>query len=88
MSAHTTEKLVYMANQIARNLVHDADPVGAMADHIDAFWSARMKAQIFEHGPEGLERIAVGALERLGWGVTPEHHTRATDPAALGSDAG
>lgn len=66
MSAHTTEKLVYMANQIARNVTHEPDPVAMIAEHIQAFWSARMKADIFAV-LEGaaLEPAARAALERL-----------------------
>lgn len=66
MSAHTTEKLVYMANQIARNVTHEPDPVAMIADHIHAFWSARMKADIFAV-LEGaaLEPAARAALDRL-----------------------
>ena len=43
------ERLVYMANQIARNfeaIGHDA-AAAATADHIASFWDPRMKAQIF-----------------------------------------
>lgn len=66
MSAHTTEKLVYMANQIARNVTHEPDPVAMVADHIHAFWSARMKADIFAVlGEAALEPAARAALERL-----------------------
>jgi formate dehydrogenase subunit delta len=69
MSAHTTEKLVYMANQIARNVTHDPDPVAMIADHIHAFWSPRMKADVFAamDDPEGtaLDSVARAALERL-----------------------
>lgn len=65
MSAGTVDKLVMMANQIARNLALDDDPVAATADHIKAFWSPRMKDQIFAHGPEGLDAIARDALARL-----------------------
>lgn len=66
MSAHTAEKLVYMANQIARNVTHEPDPVAMIAEHIQAFWSARMKADIFAV-LEGaaLEPAARAALERL-----------------------
>ncbi|MFX8832878.1 formate dehydrogenase subunit delta, partial [Acinetobacter baumannii] len=35
-----------MANQIARNVAHEPDPVATVADHIVAFWSGRMRAQI------------------------------------------
>ena len=47
MTAHTPEKLVYMANQIARNLALDPDPVGTLEQHIRAFWSPRMKDMAF-----------------------------------------
>lgn len=66
MSAHTTEKLVYMANQIARNVSHEPDPVAMIADHIHAFWSARMKADVFAVLHEAaFEPTARAALERL-----------------------
>jgi formate dehydrogenase subunit delta len=42
------ERLVYMANQIARNfeaLGHD-QAIKATADHIASFWDPRMKAKI------------------------------------------
>ncbi len=69
MSAHTTEKLVYMANQIARNVTHEPDPVAMIAEHIEAFWSPRMKADVFAvmDSPEGaaLDPVARAALERL-----------------------
>ena len=69
MSAHTTEKLIYMANQIARNVTHDPDPVTMIADHIQAFWSPRMKADVFAvlGGPGGvaLDPVARAALDRL-----------------------
>jgi formate dehydrogenase subunit delta len=61
----TTAKLVTMANQIARNLLHDKDPVLAVADHIHAFWTVRMQEQLFAHGPDGLDAVAIAALERL-----------------------
>jgi formate dehydrogenase subunit delta len=69
MSAHTTEKLVHMVNQIAKNVMHDPDPVAMIADHIHAFWSVRMKADVFAvlDGPEGaaLDPVARAALQRL-----------------------
>ena len=43
------ERLVYMANQIARNfeaIGHDA-AAKATADHVASFWDPRMKSQIF-----------------------------------------
>ena len=74
MSAHTLDKLIYMANQIVRNLTHEADPVSMIADHIKAFWSPRMIAQITpvlsesvlsETGPARLDPVAHAALSRL-----------------------
>jgi len=88
MSADSVEKLVMMANQIARNLALDDNPVAATADHITAFWSPRMKDQIFAHGPEGLDAIARDALAQLAKGHEPAPQNRATDPHAKGSDAG
>ena len=69
MSANTLDKLITMANQIARNVTHDPDPVGMIADHIKAFWSPRMLQQIFAvlEGPEGaqIDPVAHAALSRL-----------------------
>jgi formate dehydrogenase subunit delta len=69
MSAHTLDKLITMANQIARNVALDVDPVSMIADHIKAFWSPRMLQQIFAvlEGPEGakIDRVAHAALSRL-----------------------
>jgi formate dehydrogenase subunit delta len=65
----TSAKLVRMANQIARNLTHDKDPVAAVADHIHAFWTRRMQQQLLAHGPDGLDPMALAALERLAPGI-------------------
>lgn len=88
MSAQTGEKLVYMANQIARNQALEADPVAAVADHIASFWTPRMKQDVLAQNAGDLEPIARAALERLAAGREPAHQTRATDPEAHGSDAG
>ena len=40
----TTERLIHMANHIAANLTHDADPVATMAEHIrPSRWQLRMR---------------------------------------------
>jgi formate dehydrogenase subunit delta len=69
MSAHTLDKLVLMANQIARNVTHDPDPVGMIAEHIKAFWSPRMIAQIAPvvagADQARLDPVAQAALSRL-----------------------
>lgn len=61
----TIERLVHMANQIAANLTHDADPVATMADHIALFWDPRMKRLIAEHDGSGLSPIAAAAIKAL-----------------------
>ena len=69
MSSHTPEKLAYMANQIARNLTLDPDPVGAMAQHIHAYWTARMQDMILAladaTGGKALDPVASEAISRL-----------------------
>jgi formate dehydrogenase subunit delta len=43
----TGQRLVYMANQIARNLgYHGKDAAAATADHLIQFWDPRMKQRI------------------------------------------
>lgn len=44
----STDKLVLMANQIARNLAVQGDEraVAATADHITRFWNARMRKDL------------------------------------------
>jgi formate dehydrogenase subunit delta len=84
----TTAKLVRMANQIARNLARDRDAVSAVADHIHAFWTVRMQEQLFAHGAEGLDPLAIAALERLANNFASPHRTSATDEQDHGCDAG
>ena len=88
MSAHTVDKLAYMANQIARNLVHDDAPVAAVADHITAFWTPRMIDTLIAQGAAGLDPVAADAVARIADGRVPAPQTRATDPQVHGSDAG
>jgi formate dehydrogenase subunit delta len=58
--------LVYMANQIARNLAPqgEATAVDQTAQHIRDFWGPRMKAAILANG-EGLDPLAKAAVEQL-----------------------
>jgi formate dehydrogenase subunit delta len=64
----TIDRLVYMANQIARfhgPQPHDA-AVAGVAEHIRKFWDPRMKAMIAAHvaaGGAGLEPRALEALK-------------------------
>ncbi len=65
MSADTGEKLVYMVNQIARNLTHESNPADVIARHVITFWSPRMKTTFLDwvaaHGLAGLEPAAQAA---------------------------
>jgi formate dehydrogenase subunit delta len=64
----TEERLVYMANQIARNFaVMGAGAAAATADHIARFWDPRMRARILGGDPRqlGLSEIAASAVELL-----------------------
>ena len=78
------ERLVYMANQIARNfqaIGHDA-AAAAMADHIASFWDPRMKDQIFtlmDRGDADLSDTARAALLTLRRDGAPDPQTRATE---------
>ncbi len=69
MSRNTEERLIHMANHIATNLALDDAPAHTMADHITAFWSPRMKQQIFayiaEMGSDSLSPVANEALALL-----------------------
>ena len=94
---NSLEKLVYMANQIARNFatMNDVDAVCAVADHIGNFWDPRMRATIFAHfeeGGEDLSPVARRAIEILRDRGKPPPQTRATEFNAVDesgrSDAG
>lgn len=69
------EKLVMMANQIARNVAvqGEARAVAITADHIARFWDPRMRGAILAHlaaGGAGLDPLARAAVERLSEGTT------------------
>lgn len=94
---NSLEKLVYMANQIAKNFAatRRSNPALATADHIGAYWDPRMKAMIFERldaGGEGLDPKAREALTILRDRGRPAPQTRATEFNAVDevghSDAG
>ncbi len=79
----TEQRLVTMANQIARNLASrgDAAAAAATADHIATFWDPRMKASAFAllHHPEaGFLPIVRTALELLARGSEPPPQSGAT----------
>ena len=65
----TEERLVYMANQIAREfaVMGDGAAAAATADHIAKFWDPRMRGRILAGDPQelGLSQIAASAFELL-----------------------
>ncbi len=65
MSDQTDGKLVHMANQIARNLRLDDNPVAAVADHIRAFWNPRMIETLASQQAAALDPVAAQALAQL-----------------------
>ena len=77
MSVMSTEdRLVYMANQIARNFAVRGDAAAALAtaDHIAAFWDPSMKRRIFarsEAPGSGLGPVAMRAIVHLQHGDAP-----------------
>lgn len=79
----TEERLIYMANQIARNFAIAGDEKAALAtaDHIAMFWDPSMKARLFS--PElkesaGLDPIARMAVDYLRLEGTPQPQSQAT----------
>jgi len=70
VTSHTSEKLVYMANQIGKFFASQgpAVAISGTAEHIRKFWDPRMRAAIFAHldnGGAGLDPTARQAIESL-----------------------
>ena len=67
--SETADRLVYMANQIARNFtVLDTDTdaaAAATAEHIRLFWDPRMRAAIRAGDRAGLGPVAAAAIDLL-----------------------
>jgi formate dehydrogenase subunit delta len=64
------DRLVYMANQIARFFVSQGkdEAAGAIADHLVKFWDPRMRVAIVAHlasGGAGLDPSVRDAVEIL-----------------------
>lgn len=72
MSHGTTDRLVYMVNQISKAFAHDpeAKAVAEISNHLKKFWEKRMLMAIFKHLDEGgeglapLAKMAVAALKQ------------------------
>ncbi len=74
----SADKLVYMANQIAKFFESQGQEkaVAGTADHLKKFWDPRMRTQIIAHvkaGGSGLDPVARKAIEQL-----PEMKTAAS----------
>jgi formate dehydrogenase subunit delta len=66
----TGERLIYMANQIARNLAAEGGErsVEMVADHIRSFWDPAMRRRIVTLAadrPDALSPIAAAAVQRI-----------------------
>jgi formate dehydrogenase subunit delta len=66
----TADRLVYMANQIARNLAAEGDEraTDMVAEHIRSFWDPAMRRNIIKLArecPEALSPIAFAAVGRI-----------------------
>lgn len=61
------ERLIAMANQIARNLAIQGEEEAARAtcQHLKDFWDPRMKAAILASDRSALDPIARAAVDRL-----------------------
>jgi formate dehydrogenase subunit delta len=69
-ASHTSDKLVYMANQIGKFFASQGaeSAVAGTAEHIKKFWDPRMLAMIFaylDNGGAGLDPTVRQAIERL-----------------------
>ena len=83
MSGQTLDKLIYMANQIAREFSSQRphDTVEATWDHLWHFWDPRMRSMILAHlqeGGAGLNDVARAAVAKLAGDAQPPSVTKAT----------
>jgi formate dehydrogenase subunit delta len=81
---NSLERLVYMANQIAKNFATTSHSNAAIstADHIGAYWDPRMRSMIFarlDAGGEGLDPHTREAITILRDRGRPPPQTRATE---------
>jgi formate dehydrogenase subunit delta len=61
----THDRLIHMANQIAANVMHEPDPVAAVANHISLFWDPRMKQEIRAADRASLSPVASQAVDLI-----------------------
>ena len=69
MSGERPERLIYMANQIAKFFAaQPGDPAAGVADHLKSFWDPQMRGEIVAWkagGGGGLDPVADEAVGRL-----------------------
>ena len=80
----TDDKLIYMANQIAREFdnQHPREAANATWDHLWHFWDPRMQAMITRYLAEDGERLsetAKAAVAKLAKPLEPQPRTKATE---------
>jgi formate dehydrogenase subunit delta len=66
----SVDKLIYMANQIAKFFVSQGQEraITGTAEHIKKFWDPRMRSHMFaylQNGGAGLDPVALAAFEQL-----------------------
>lgn len=66
----TGQRLIYMANQIARNVAAEGPEraAGMVEQHLRHYWDPAMRARIVAlaaENPDALEPIAAAAVERI-----------------------
>lgn len=68
VSAVDNDRLIYMANQIARNLAPQGEEtaIALTLQHLKDFWDPRMKAAILAGDRSALLPIARAAVDQLG----------------------
>jgi formate dehydrogenase subunit delta len=91
MSGQTLDRLVYMANQIAREFSNQQPLQAADAtwDHLWHFWDPRMRTMIVAHlaaGGDGLSEVAKAAVAKLAGDAEPAAVTKATEFTHPGED--
>lgn len=74
----TSDRLVYMAHQIARNLatMEDESAVATLYEHLTSFWDPRMKAQIIaiaKEQPAKLSPIVAAAVTLMARHRSADH---------------
>ena len=62
------ERLIYMANQIARFFAAQPEKAAGAANHLRSFWDPQMRAELIawrEAGGDGLEPLTAEAVDLL-----------------------